>query len=171
MREELVFSHRVSVFLFLNFALVSGLLLYTASKFYGWNIFGYTGFQSFIICFCAVAIAYLLKLFISFILRNLYGDPGLIREYLFEVILINKVLSILLIPFAIAIVFVNLSYLTVLFITVGIIVGFFLIFRVFQGILMSLSYSVSSVYIILYICTLEILPFLVVFKIFTIEIA
>lgn len=170
MREELVFSHRVSLLLFLNFGLVLALIFYTASRFYGWYTGGYSGWEAFLVIVGIIAGGYLLKLLINFILRKLYRDPGLLREYIFEVVLINKVLGILLLPVVLALVFVNVSQLHGLFIAAGIILCLFLVYRILRGIIMSMSYSVSWVYIILYLCTLEILPFLVLYKIFTAEI-
>ena len=171
MREELVFSHRISVLLFFNFAMVTSMILYSAAKYYGWNVFNFSGWELYLIILAIITASYLLKLIIGFILRKLYRDPGLIREYLFEVILIDKALGIILLPFAAAISFVNTGSLNILFGIVVTITVLFLLFRVVQGLIMSISYPVSRVYIILYLCTLEILPFLVVFKIFTNQIA
>lgn len=171
MREELVFSHRVSVLLFLNFSLVAGLILYTAAVFYDWNLFGYMGWEAYLILVGVIAAAYVAKVVVGYFLRKLYNDKGLIREYLFEVILIDKALGIILLPFAIALAFMNVGSLNLLLISVGVLVVLFLFFRLFQGVIMSFSYSVSWVYIILYLCTLEILPFLVVYKFFSNAIA
>lgn len=171
MREELVFSHRISVLLFLNFAMVSSMILYGAAKYYGWSIFNLVGWELYLALLGIVISGYLVKLIVGFILRKLYHDPGLIREYLFEVILIDKALGIILLPFAIAISLMNVRSLNILFGIVVFIAVLFLIFRIVQGLIMSISYPVSRVYIILYLCTLEILPFLVVFKIFTNQIA
>lgn len=171
MREELVFSHRISVLLFLNFAMATSMILYGAVKYYGWNIFDLSGWELYLTILGVIISAYLLKLVIGFFLRKLYRDPGLIREYLFEVILIDKALGIILLPFAVAISFMNIGSLNILFGIVVFIVSLFLLFRVVQGLIMSISYPVSRVYIILYLCTLEILPFLVVYKIFINQIA
>ncbi len=171
MREELVFSHRISVLLFLNFAMVSSMVLYGGAKYYDWNLFNLSGWELYLALLGIVISGYLLKLIVGYILRKLYHDPGLIREYLFEVILIDKALGVILLPFAVAISFMNIRSLNILFSIVVFITCLFLLFRIVQGLIMSISYPVSRVYIILYLCTLEILPFLVVFKIFTNQIA
>lgn len=171
MREELVFSHRVSVLLFVNFALVMGLILFGASKFYGWNFTQTNGWELYLIFVALVAGAYLLKLIFNFILRKVLHDPGIVKEYLFEVFLVNKALGVIFLPFAIAISFINVGSLPILFTVIGVLFLLFVLFRLFQGLMMSFSYPVSRVYIILYLCTLEILPFLVVWKLFSTEIA
>ena len=171
MREELVFSHRVSVFLFINFALVMGLILFGADKFYEWNFTEAEGWELYLIFVALVAGGYLLKLIFNFILRKILHDKGLVKEYLFEVFLVNKALGVIFLPFAIAICFINIGSLNILFIIIGILFLLFILFRLYQGLVMSLSYSVSRVYIILYLCTLEILPFLVIWKLFGSKIA
>ena len=93
-------------------------------------------------------------------MRWLYADSGLIREYLFESFLINKAVGVLFLPMAIAVVFINIGKLSALFPLAAILILMLLVFRIVQGIRMSTSYSVSWVYIILYLCTLEILPVL-----------
>ena len=171
MREELVFSHRVSVLLFLNFALVMGLILFGAAKFYGWNFTQAEGWELYLVFVLLVAGAYLLKLIFNFILRKVLHDPGIVKEYLFEVFLVNKALGVIFLPFAIAICFINVGALNLVFTVIGILFLLFIAFRLFQGLMMSFSYPVSRVYIILYLCTLEILPFLVVWKLFSTQIA
>lgn len=170
MREELVFSHRVSVLLFVNFALVIGMILFGAAKFYGWRIWGLEGWELYIVMVALVAATYLLKLILGSLLRKILHDPGLIKEYLFEVFLVNKAIGVVFLPFAIAISFINVGSINLLFIIVGILFVLFMLFRIFQGLAMSLNYPVSRVYIILYLCTLEILPFMVVWKFFQMHI-
>ena len=171
MREELVFSHRVSVLLFLNFTLVGGLIVFNAAKFYNWNIGNFEGWQRYLIIVGIIAGAYLFKLLAASFMRRIFNDPGLLKEYLFEVFLVNKATGVLFLPFAIAVSFINVGQINLLFSIVGVFFVLFLLFRLIQGLRMSLSYPVSRVYIILYLCTLEILPFLVVWKLFSTEIA
>lgn len=166
MREELVFSHRVSVLLFINFAMVSGMILFGAFKYYDWHIFNFTGWELYLALVAAVAGIYLVKLIFNALLRKIINDRGLIKEYLFKVFLVNKTLGVVLLPFAIAIGFINYSYLDFIFITTGVLYACFILFRIFKGLSMSLSYAVPRIYIILYLCTLEILPLLIVWKVF-----
>lgn len=166
MREELVFSHRVSVLLFLNFAMVLGMILFGAIKYYHWEFLALAGWELYLALVGIIAGIYLFKLIFNTFLRKILRDKGLIKEYLFNVFLINKAIGVVLMPFAIAISFINLTHLHFLFIAIGVLYLLFIFFRVFQGIAMSLSYAVSRIYIILYLCTLEILPLMIVWKVF-----
>ncbi|MCA1764384.1 MAG: DUF4271 domain-containing protein [Flavobacteriales bacterium] len=161
MREELVFSHRASVLLFFNFVVVVALICYAILKYYDTDLFRVFGSELFIYLALAVALVYLFKIILSNILRVLYKDPGVIREYLFEVFLMNKALGIILLPVAAGMVFLNITKLDVL---IPLFSGIFLlavVFRLVQGLRLTFSYPIPGVYIILYLCTLEILPFAV----------
>ena len=164
MREELVFSHRASILLHFNFVLVASLTVYSWMKLSGRSIFQLEGFSLFASLAGVIASVYILKLLVTVILRAIFKDPGLIREYLFEVFLINKAAGILLLPFALALIILNISNAGVLVLVMAIAAILFVVFRFAQGLRLSLDYKVSGVYIILYLCTLEILPFLVLAK-------
>lgn len=159
MREELVFSHRASVLLLINFVFVISLIIYSADSYFKWNLFGMTGFNLFCVIGGIVSLVYLGKLLLAIFMRWLYKDKGLIREYLFGSFLINKAIGVVMLPLAVAVVFINVGKLQLLFSVVGIMLVLFLALRIVQGLRMSTSYSVSWIYIILYLCTLEFLPF------------
>lgn len=161
MREELVFSHRASVLLFFNFVIVLAMICYAVLKYNDTALFREFGSDLFIYLAIAVALIYLFKIILNNVLRILYKDPGVIREYLFEVFLMNKALGIVLLPIAAGMVFLNITKLDLL---IPLFIGIFLlavVFRLVQGLRLTFSYPIPRVYIILYLCTLEILPFAV----------
>jgi hypothetical protein len=164
MREELVFSHRASILLHFNFVLVAALAVYAWMKITDRSIFNLQGFALYASLSGIVAAVYIVKLIITAVLRAVFKDPGLIREYLFEVFLINKAAGILLLPLALALIILNISKAQTLILVIAISALLFIVFRFIQGLRLSLDYKVSGVYIILYLCTLEILPFLVLAK-------
>ncbi len=163
MREELVFSHRASVLLLINFVLIMALIVYLGGVYFEWSFIGEGGLSKFMLIAAIIAGLYIGKLILSRIMRWLLGDNGIIREYLFELFLINKAAGVVLLPLAICLVFVNIGKLTWVIGLVAFIVAGFFLFRIIQGLRLSTSYRVSWVYIILYLCTLEILPFLFLF--------
>lgn len=166
MREELVFSHRASVLLLINFVLVTSLLVYCAASYFKLNISDLKGMQLYGLIALSISGIYLGKLLLASFLRWLYQDSGLIREYLFESFLINKAVGVIFIPLAIGIAFVNIGKLDLLFWVTAVIIALLLAFRVVQGLRMSSSYPISWIYIILYLCTLEIMPLLLLFGAF-----
>ncbi len=163
MREELVFSHRASVLLLINFVLIMALIVYLGGVYFEWSFLDEGGLAKFMIIAGIIAGVYIGKLLLSRIMRWLLGDNGLIREYLFELFLINKATGVVLLPLAICLVFVNIGKLNWIIGFVTFIITGFFVFRIIQGLRLTTSYRVSWVYIILYLCTLEILPFLFLF--------
>lgn len=158
MREELVFSHRASILLFLNFCLLAGLTTYLAFRWASFPLPFDQGWMNFMVFALGIALLYYGKLMLSRILRWVLQDSGLIREYLFEVFLINKVAGIFILPLVVGMAFLNLSQVGWLFIA-SCVLGLALFgYRIMQGLILSSAHAVSRVYIILYLCTLEILP-------------
>ncbi|MEM9052442.1 MAG: DUF4271 domain-containing protein [Bacteroidota bacterium] len=166
MREELLFSHRSSLVLFAHFIVMTSIIIYAAVTHYGVMSIDQSGIGIFSIILLAVLIVYLLKFSLMGFLKWAYADKGLIREYRFEVFSISKILGLVYLPIAILVVTQNVGSLNGIFIFALVLFLISAIWRTVQGLIMSFSYSVSSVYIILYLCTLEILPFVLFISLF-----
>ncbi len=164
MREELVFSHRASVLLFLNFCLAVALIAYSLLKYLELPLPLGGDWMGFSLITAAVAMLYLGKLALSRFFRWVFEDEGLIREYLFEVFLVNKAFGISAIPLALALAFLNVGNLWPIFLLAGLLALTAILFRLVQGMRMASAYRISPLYIILYLCTLEILPLLLIAK-------
>lgn len=160
LREELLFSHRASILLFLNFILSAGLILYAVSTYYQVQVFGLLGIQRFAALTLLVLGVYLLKFFGILFLRWLYNDQGVLREYLFEVFSVCKSMGLFLLPLGVIIITVNVGDVPLWMGITGIVSLVFLLLRTAQGLALSFSSSISRIYIILYLCSLEIMPFL-----------
>ncbi len=145
------------------FWIILPLSLYLIAKMYGTNLFGFTQIGLYLIIF-AVANGYF------FIKQQLYRITGSIiqlkaetREAVFNMVLYNSVLGIvLLILSTIHIIADDYTFVTQLLI-LGAIVLFY-IFSLFRTIYLWIRKGISIFYLILYLCTLEILPILLVVK-------
>jgi hypothetical protein len=168
MREELVLSHGSSIALTISFILIAGLFLMQLHnwEFLGFHLFADTGFVLYIkLCLLLTAIyavKVLLMQFLQFLVRN---DSGL-QEYIFNTFLINKVLGMLLLPMVIGIAYMPSVAAPVLFYTGLTLIGITYIYRVFRGFVAAITNNVSNFYLLLYLCTLEILPLIVIFLLF-----
>jgi hypothetical protein len=165
-----VFSHRASALLFLNFCLVSSLISFAAFKFYDWEVAGLSGLSLYGVIFLAITGAYMFKLVIAALLRKIFADPGLLKEYLYVVFLVNKAAGIILMPLALGLIYLNVGTLQNIFLAVAIILVILALYRTVQGAVLSVGYRVPKVYIILYLCTLEIMPLLVIIEVMSREI-
>lgn len=166
MREELLFSHRASLVLFAHFVVMSSLVVYAALNFYEVVEEETLGLSLYLIVLLGLLLLYLLKFFFMGVLRWVYEDKGLLREYRFEVFSVSKILGMIYLPLALISVSVNVGKLEWVFPLAAFLFGVSFVFRAVQGLAMSFSYNVSRIYIMLYLCTLEILPFALFLSLF-----
>lgn|GEM_PF-770143 len=164
MAEEIVFTQRASTLLFINFVCLFALFLFAVVQFRFPSQPIAFDFTAYVILALVILGVYLLKLIGGFFLRWLFSDKGLIREFLFEAMLIQCALGVILLPtMAIFLFSVGAERTFLLQLCLGLL-AFSWIFRIIQGIRLSTAHQVSAVYIILYLCTLEILPVLALLK-------
>jgi len=166
MREELLFSHRASLVLFTHFIGMTALIIYAALKYYEVVSKDFLGITFYLSLFFGLLGLYLLKFAFMGVLKWVYKDKGLLREYRFELFSVSKILGLLFLPLALISVSVNMGKLEWVFPFAALLFGISFIFRTVQGLAMSFSYNVSRIYIILYLCTLEILPFVLFLSLF-----
>jgi hypothetical protein len=166
MREELLFSHRASLVLFAHFVVMASLIIYSALNYY--EVIGKEslGFSLYLIVLFSFLLLYLLKFLFMSVLKWVYQDKGLLREYRFEVFSVSKILGLIYLPLALISVSVNVGKLEWVFPLAALLFVISFVFRTVQGLAMSFSYKVSRIYIILYLCTLEILPFVLFLSLF-----
>lgn len=164
MAEEMVFTQRASMLLFLNFIFLVALLLFGAVELrFPSQPLG-LDFSTYGVLVLLIVGIYLVKLLLGFLLRWLFTDKGLIREFLYETMLIQCALGVVLLPTTAIFLFsVGAQRSILLQVCLGLL-AFAWVFRLIQGVRLSTSYQVSAVYIILYLCTLEILPALALIK-------
>jgi hypothetical protein len=169
-REEFVLSHGASIALTTNFILVGSLFVYGAADYFDWNITGATGFTLYLQICAAIVATYVAKVIFMRLVQFLFNaDYGLV-EGRFNVFLSNQMLGLVLLPIVLGITYMqpDVRYVLIL-LSVGL-VGLLFVYRLFRGILTALSYNVSKFYLFLYLCTLEILPLVVLIKVFVSEI-
>lgn len=164
MREEMVMSHRSAVTLFLTFAISSGLLVYLAAKIYGWPVIHVLGAWLFPLLVLLIALVYLWKIVTIRLVQLLFAASGGLSEYLNYSFVMNALLGILWLPIIlVATVSLNETARWVVLLAAGIFTLTWVI-RIIQGVQFALRHRVFPVYIILYLCALEILPLAVIAK-------
>ena len=165
-REEYSLTNPVSIFLSINFLLTCSLfilqLISASTIFY----FGTEmNFISFLIVILCVLVVYIVKILSLKILGFIFDKQIVAGEYTFNIFLVNQILGIGLIPVIIFIAYGKQSFESG-FIYAGIAlmaIAFFI--RVGKGAISALAGGeVTLFYLFLYLCTLEILPLLLGFK-------
>lgn len=164
MRENMVMSHRTAISLFLVFIVSSGLLAYLAVKSFAAAAFTMIGFWLFPAMVLGFALIYTWKIVTVRLVQFVFGANGGLSEYLNYSFVMNALLGIVWLP-VILVVVVTLPH-----IARGVIVVAAVFFalawlvRIIKGIQYALSQRVISIYIILYLCALEIMPLAVIAK-------
>jgi len=164
MREEFLLSHQASFVYIILYLAISGLLFYLFSKNLGITLFEA---DSSLQVLAFVAIAGILLLIRSLGLKLLrilaQGDYGL-EQYHFHSFLCYMLLGVGAFPFVFLSLFLSPEYAQYL-LWVVILAGLaFYIFRIFWGVREARLQGVPWHYLILYLCTLEILPVIVLTK-------
>ncbi len=162
-REESALSSRVSLFLLVNFVLMASLFLWQAS---GFLFTDYAEPADVAWISGAIILTYLVKIIGIRFLGFLFEMKEAAQEYIYNIVLFNKTLGLILFPIALCLAYadqVPQSWLVWAgFVSWAIV----LLYRIIRLSWIGLSIrKVSIFYIILYLCTLEILPFVVIVKV------
>jgi len=115
----------------------------------------------------AIAIVIIIKVFLERIIANLFAIPSIIEVYLFQKISYKHYLGLLLVPINIVLLFAMEPNSMILFVIFGVLILINLI-----GIITSIKTNQKIIlhnffYFILYLCALEIGPYIILYKLFT----
>jgi hypothetical protein len=147
--------------------LIIGLFIYIAASYYNVNPAGIKGFYFWLICLGIIISAYTLRYFVCIITGYMSGKSAVFKDYLLGVNLFYRFSALLL-----CVLIVLMSYTTLIpvkeSLTAGIAgLGIMYFFRVLRLFIIYLNRNISIFYLILYLCTLEILPVVISVKYFT----
>ena len=87
-----------------------------------------------------------------------------VQEYLFSITVFNRVLGLFLLPVSASIAFIPVSQVEVLLFAGAALIGIFYLMSILRGGKIFLKKQFSISYLILYLCTLEILPLLLIYN-------
>jgi len=165
-RDENILIQRASVLLNVVFYMVGALFLYFLSTTGHWDLDGIDfGFSRFLFFALLVAAVYTGKLLVLKICGTLFGLDREMAAYIFNIFLVNSVLGMVLFPLIGLLAYAG-GISSILLIRISlVIIGAAFLYRMIRGVLIGFgSPYFSAVYLILYLCALEIAPLLVVVK-------
>lgn len=163
-RENNMFTARVSAGLQFIFLLNSSLFILLIAKFYNFYFFGYSDFFVFLAIFAGIFFFYSFRFSKLRLLAYVFKVQAVTKEYLYNVSLYNKFYGLLLFPIIIAFSYmlqVPREYIIYLAAVLFLLIYILQVIRIFFIILRK---RLSLSYMILYLCTLEILPTLLLIK-------
>jgi len=161
-REGNLFKERITLGLSFIYYTVTAVFVFLIFREYtevpvGLSDISFTG-----IILTVLFILQMLKSGIVYLTGIIFDTREAARQYQLNILIFNDIIGITLFPIAITAFYWN----SILLLTFGIvIVSLLLIYRLFRGILTGLeNKSYNLFYLFLYLCTLEILPLLLIFK-------
>jgi|GEM_PF-2344625 len=164
-REEYGLSKRSAIFFSVIYILLVPLLIFELNRFFNFGLFETNSeFIQYLFLLIITLTVYSVKhLFISF-LSVLLKAANLTKEYWFTVLVFSHALTILLFPIMVILLFSSVQTVYLVYIALSLFIGFYILRLVRILALMYSEQNVAIVYIIMYLCALEILPFLVLIK-------
>ena len=168
-RDENILVQRASVTLSISSYFVLALLLFKIADFYNYsNPLAGEGIVRFLFIALFVSLAYSVKMILLKIAGYVLKIDKPVAAYIFTIFLSNNVIGVILIPFLIIISYAQLPFIGYFYYGCIAIALTGLFYRWVKGIVISLSIpNLSLVYIIFYLCGLEIAPLLVIAKLIT----
>ncbi|HTL81392.1 MAG TPA: DUF4271 domain-containing protein [Bacteroidia bacterium] len=166
-REESVISSRVSVFLLINYLLMMAIFARSVARFLGIDPDGLQAAGTIMLLLVA---AYFIKIAVTRIIGSIFDLKELSREYAYNILLFNKAIGLVLFPTVLLLAYAR-QIPSDFLVWVGILsIAIILIYRLLRVFLIGMgTSSVSLFYLILYLCTLEFLPFVVLIKLFMVN--
>lgn len=147
------------------FYLILSLFIYQNAYFFGITLGVTNPFLNYLICFCSIVAYFLAKRFVYMLIAVLTESKTETSEYLFNINIYNRVLGILLFPICLALAFIPLSDDKYLILIGLVLVSIVFLLNLSRGVRILFKKQFSISYLILYLCSLEILPLLVIYKI------
>ncbi len=166
-KDTNILKRQASALLDILFYINVSLLLFQIFEYNNIGILELSGFKAYMLCFVFCVIVYAIKYIIHKLIGILLIIQNDMSEYVFHIYLYNKFAGIIILPFIASYPFVSYpAQKIILYIAVILLIILYIV-RIFRGILISFKKRLSVFYIILYLCTLEILPVIVLYKLYT----
>ena len=167
LRDQNIFSKRVAFALNLNFVLIGSAFVYLLFGYFNIKPFRFSDFISFLAYSGIIVTLLLLRYIVSHLIGHVFQKQRVFQEDLHQVLLIYKNLGIYLIPIVIGIAYIHENIRIYLVFMSGTMLAAALILRLIKGIKILINKDVLIFYLILYLCTLEILPVLIFYRFFS----
>ena len=164
MRDDQLFASNFSILLSLNFVLMAGYFIFLLLKHLQSGLIAEYGGHLLWLVMITVILVYFIKSIVTKMGENLMDKNYGSGEYLYNVFLFNKGIGVVMLPINIGFTLIS-KQLAGVFIWVGLIViCVFVAIRILRGLRIALDNNARILYLILYLCALEVLPTALIVK-------
>jgi hypothetical protein len=165
-REKNVLLKRVSLVLDVIYILVISFFIYEFFLYKKLSPLKLTSYNLFLLFLNILLIYTLVRALILNLFKSLFKTEAVVSEYTHNNFIINKSIGIVLFPLVFAVCYVPEKLVPLLLFAGLIAIGAGIIFKIIRGYQIIIRKDVLFIYLILYLCTLEILPLLLGYKVF-----
>jgi hypothetical protein len=164
--EKNVLLKRVSLVLDVIYLIVLSVFLYECFAFRKLTPMQMTSFNLFLLLFNIVILFTLTRSLVLKLFSYLFQTEAIVSEYVHNNFIINKSIGIVLFPLVFAAFYMQEGVVRILLWAGVLILGAGIIFKIIRGYQIIIRKDILFIYLILYLCTLEILPLLLGYKVF-----
>jgi len=164
--EKNILARRVSVVLNFIYAVSLSLVIYKLFQYLGIKSKTFDRFSMFLIILNLIILYSISKTILQKMIGYIFYRLDQINEYLHNVYVYNKILGIFLLPLSFAAFYTPVKITEILLIAAILFYLFSLLFKIIRGFQIIIKNDVFIFYSILYLCTLEILPIFIGYRIF-----
>ncbi|MEJ7587911.1 MAG: DUF4271 domain-containing protein [Ferruginibacter sp.] len=162
--DQLLQAKLPSLLFNMLFILAGGIYAYLLLRYYHWVPAG-NYWPVLLYCTLSLALIYLIKFITVKFTGWLTGYKEVTNTYIFVIFLINKILGILLVPFAVIIAFAVPALVTTAVIISLLLIGLMFLLRFFRSYgLLQNKLKISRFHFFMYVAGIEILPVLLIYK-------
>lgn len=166
-RDEFSIGNRVSVFLSIFFVVTLSLFIIRATQFYGFHLFTDNAAILGVATAMLIIISYTIKFSTVKLFGHIFHQQKEASDYMMLIFLFCNTLGLFMLPLVICLTFVK-QVPPAFFIYTGMgMIAIFTCVRIIRGIILGLnSFGIFKLYLFMYLCALEILPFVILVKLF-----
>ncbi len=163
-REDFKLTKRLSFLLLVGFVLVVSFLIYLTNNYYGKILQKQSSLNQFLFFAAIIICVYCIKFLTNYVVAFISSNNDLGKEYTYTILAFCQTTGIILFPLVVCIQFTRYPVQWFLFPVLLVLAILYSLRLIKSLIVYSAQQNIGIVYIILYLCALEILPLLVLIK-------
>jgi len=162
--DKNILLERVFTFLNIIYIITVGLFVFQLLKYYNIHIGKLDDLQMFVVSCLFLFLIFIGRFVLNYLVGLLFNWKSEMREYNYNVFLSYKVLGLIMLPFVISLAYSPEIHKSILIYIAVLIIGIFYVIRYVRGMYLLAKKGFLLFYMILYFCTIEILPLLLLYR-------
>ncbi len=162
--DKNILLERVFTFLNIIYILTAGLFVFQLLKYFNVEIYNLGDLQMFLLSTLFIFALFILRFVINWLVGQLFNWKNEMKEYNYNVFLSYKVLGLVLLPIVICMAYIPEIQKNILIYLAFVLIGLFYTIRYIRGMYLLGKKGFLLFYMILYFCTIEILPLLLLYR-------